>query len=443
MLDLKKRTGGKRKPGKALKSGGLIEAKPAKAPQKPKPPEKPLKKPQSARSSGDLTETKGSDKPLKDRPAGGMIARFVRGDNLPDAVRLEHACRFIRWSLAGIKSAPEAVKVHTEFEALRAIAATHKLKCLERKFVEGKALIVFQLLSFFQPTPPKERGRGHKKNVARGATLFSRFKMSKKRRIYPKTSEDMAAALKEAARREVSPTDKFLEEWTGKQRIEAAKVRKADKEARKRLKSVKLYNLPIADLAAKIAPESVDVIFTDPPYNKPGIPTYSELSRFAGKCLRKGGSLIALSGNLYLPEILARVIEDKRIRWNFQLAYVMDGPTPQIHAAKAFSSVKPVLWLVKPPYRGEYINNRITAPPRQTSSNEYHKWGQSVEGMGEILRHFAFPGDTVCDPFVGGGSIALAAHKRGCKFIGGDIDPEAVKITRGRLAKEAGKAKDK
>ena len=424
MPDLKKRTGGRGKPGKALKSGGLIEAPPA------------------VKSGTPAKQTKPPKKPLKPGRAAGLMFSLVRGDNLPAAVRLENACLWIKRALEGIKNAPEAVKVHTEFEALRALAATHKMKDLERKFIEGKALIVFQLLSFFQPTPPKERGRGHKKNVA-GEATFSKFKMSKKRRIYPKTSEDMAAALKEAERLKVSPTDKFFEEWTGKQRIEAAKVRKADKEARKRLKSVKLYNLPIADLAAKIAPESVDVIFTDPPYNKPGIPTYSELSRFAGKCLRKGGSLIALSGNLFLPQILARIIEDKRIRWNFQLAYIMDGPTPQIHAAKAFSSVKPVLWLVKPPYRGEYINNRITAPPRQTSSNEFHKWGQSVEGMGEILRHFAFPGDTVCDPFLGGGSIALAAHKRGCKFIGGDIDPEAVKITRGRLAKEAAKAKDK
>ena len=46
---------------------------------------------------------------------------------------------------------------------------------------------------------------------------------------------------------------------------------------------------------------------------------------------------------------------------------------------------------------------------------------------------FAYPGQLVCDPFLGGGTTALSARKKGCGFIGCDVDPEAIKITQERL----------
>jgi site-specific DNA-methyltransferase (adenine-specific) len=47
----------------------------------------------------------------------------------------------------------------------------------------------------------------------------------------------------------------------------------------------------------------------------------------------------------------------------------------------------------------------------------------------------AEPGFTVCDPFCGSGSSAVAAVRFGCDFIGADIDPRAVEISRDRLAR--------
>jgi site-specific DNA-methyltransferase (adenine-specific) len=46
----------------------------------------------------------------------------------------------------------------------------------------------------------------------------------------------------------------------------------------------------------------------------------------------------------------------------------------------------------------------------------------------------AEPGFLVCDPFCGSGSSAVAAVRHGCDFIGADIDPRAVDISRNRLA---------
>jgi DNA modification methylase len=42
--------------------------------------------------------------------------------------------------------------------------------------------------------------------------------------------------------------------------------------------------------------------------------------------------------------------------------------------------------------------------------------------------------DLVCDPFVGGGTTALVALRRGLRFVGGDVNPAALSFTAARLS---------
>jgi site-specific DNA-methyltransferase (adenine-specific) len=44
------------------------------------------------------------------------------------------------------------------------------------------------------------------------------------------------------------------------------------------------------------------------------------------------------------------------------------------------------------------------------------------------------PGEVVADPFMGSGSVGVAAVKAGRRFIGNDLNPDAVEIARQRLA---------
>ena len=56
-----------------------------------------------------------------------------------------------------------------------------------------------------------------------------------------------------------------------------------------------------------------------------------------------------------------------------------------------------------------------------------------VELFEAMLVGSAEPGYVVCDPFVGSGSSGLAALKRGCSFLGGDVSETAVEFTAARL----------
>ena len=44
--------------------------------------------------------------------------------------------------------------------------------------------------------------------------------------------------------------------------------------------------------------------------------------------------------------------------------------------------------------------------------------------------------DLVCDPFLGGGTTALVALRRGLRFVGGDVNPAALRFTAARLSAE-------
>ena len=58
-----------------------------------------------------------------------------------------------------------------------------------------------------------------------------------------------------------------------------------------------------------------------------------------------------------------------------------------------------------------------------------------------LVNQSSQPGELVADPFMGSGSIGIAAVKCGRTFIGNDLNPEAVRIAGERLAASGGHQK--
>ena len=50
-----------------------------------------------------------------------------------------------------------------------------------------------------------------------------------------------------------------------------------------------------------------------------------------------------------------------------------------------------------------------------------------------LIRQSSQPGDVVVDPFMGSGSVGVAAARLGRRFLGNDLNPEAVRIAAQRL----------
>jgi site-specific DNA-methyltransferase (adenine-specific) len=50
-----------------------------------------------------------------------------------------------------------------------------------------------------------------------------------------------------------------------------------------------------------------------------------------------------------------------------------------------------------------------------------------------LIKQSSLRGELVADPFMGSGSVGIAALKTGRRFTGGDLNPEAVRLTADRL----------
>ncbi len=193
------------------------------------------------------------------------------------------------------------------------------------------------------------------------------------------------------------------------------------------------YQIIHADLAdADVADESIDCIITDPPYPREFIGEYTKLSEFAARVLKSGGSCLAMAGQSYLPEIFGALGTSLEYHWT--LAYLTPGgQSPQIWPRKVNTFWKPVLWFVKDEYVGEWVGD-VARSNVNDNDKRFHDWGQSESGMADLVERFSKPGDLILDPFVGGGSTAIAALSRNRRFIGIDKDEAQVKITLGRIA---------
>jgi site-specific DNA-methyltransferase (adenine-specific) len=56
-----------------------------------------------------------------------------------------------------------------------------------------------------------------------------------------------------------------------------------------------------------------------------------------------------------------------------------------------------------------------------------------VEVAEVLVRQSSQPGEVVIDPFMGSGSVGVAAAKLGRRFLGNDLNPEAVQVAARRL----------
>ena len=195
-----------------------------------------------------------------------------------------------------------------------------------------------------------------------------------------------------------------------------------------------MCNLFVADIRSglkEIEDGSVDAIITDPPYPREYIPLYGELSRVAQRVLKPNGSLLVMTGQSYLPEVIEHLGQYMMYHWT--MCYLTPGgQSPQMFQKRVNTFWKPVLWYVKGGYTGDYVGDVLKSPVN-ANEKDYHEWGQSLGGMIDIIERLTNPGDLILDPFLGGGTTGVAAVSMGRRFIGSDIDSKNVNVSQQRI----------
>jgi len=193
-----------------------------------------------------------------------------------------------------------------------------------------------------------------------------------------------------------------------------------------------IQRLPVAD-------NSIDLIFTDPPYLTEFVPCYEWLAWEAMRVLRPGGFVLAMCGGLHLPMIY-RFFEDSGLTYFFEMQQKSNGDAPTVWKhmnGKAYPIVaktKPILAYSKGPAVPVIggVLNQFETGAGWSEAKRYHKWGQDVNTCRYYIEYFSNPGQIVLDPFVGGGTTIIAAELIGRRIVGFDIDWQAVLTTKAR-----------
>jgi site-specific DNA-methyltransferase (adenine-specific) len=198
---------------------------------------------------------------------------------------------------------------------------------------------------------------------------------------------------------------------------------------------------------------SVNLVITDPPYES------LEKHRAVGTTTRlkhskaSSNDWFAIFPNARFTELFPELF--RVLKRNSHLYLFCDPETAfiakPIAEAAGFKFWKPLIWDKKRigmgyHYRARYEFilffekgkrklNDLSIPDILEVPRVYK--GYPTEKPAEVsevlIRQSSSPGELVIDPFMGSGSVGVAALRWGCDFAGNDTCAEAVTITRARL----------
>jgi len=186
-------------------------------------------------------------------------------------------------------------------------------------------------------------------------------------------------------------------------------------------------------VAQSLEPNTVDLIFTDPPYHDETISLFADLGTIAARVLKPGGSLITYTPQHRLHHTIA-MIEAAGLPFFWPLAEVHTGQKARMSYFGIVVHWKPLLWFVKGGSRlGDEVYRFVDDLVESRQEKDLHPWQQGLPEAEYYIDKLTHPGDLVFDPFCGGGTTAVAAAQLLRRWLTCDVDEAAVHLSRQRI----------
>lgn len=193
----------------------------------------------------------------------------------------------------------------------------------------------------------------------------------------------------------------------------------------------RLFSGDFRDRLGDLPDGCVDLIVTDPPYPAEFMPLWSDLAKHAARLLRPQGILVGLTGQIYLPDVMARLGEHLQYGWTY--CQPLPGSNSRIMARHVLQSWKPWVAYSNGPWPSGRIDwhEDMLQPSDRTKSR--YRWEQDGSPAEYIIEALCPEGGTVLDPFTGTGAYGLSTLTRGRQFIGCEMDAERFQKAADRL----------
>jgi hypothetical protein len=293
--------------------------------------------------------------------------------------------------------------------------------------------VAFKFLLGEMYNQQKQAHGGDRKSSSQPGNLKTAEVLAGKHRVSKNTVIRAGKLAEEINRLPAAKKEQVLAGETTVKKIKREERRKA-REARPKVAlsadDCRVYHCAVADLNVN----DLDAIICDPPYPKEYLPVYDDLADFAARSLKPGGSLLVMVGQSYFPDVIQRLTA--KVKYHWTACYLTPGgQAAQLWDRKVNTFWKPLLWLVKDKYEGDWVGD-VCQSPTNDNDKDHHHWGQSEKGMADIVQRWTRPGQLVCDPFVGGGTTAVVCARLARRFVGCDIDLKCVESAKARIEEE-------
>jgi DNA modification methylase len=254
-------------------------------------------------------------------------------------------------------------------------------------------------------------------------------------KVPPKKRPDVAERVDKVGARQAAADYGISERQarsiaTREKKAEEKKKARQERATDDAIEGIEIHHGDFRELGDCVADGSVDLIFTDPPYDRDSVPLYADLAAYAARKLKPGGWCLAYSGHAHLPEVFVACAGALTYGWTFAVRH--KDANLRFRNVKIHNGWKPILGFYRPPLDAwwDWMTDIVSGGKEK----DEHEWQQAEAEATHFIDAMAPDGGLIVDPFIGGGTTALAAHRTGRRCVGFEIKAETVRAARKRLS---------
>jgi hypothetical protein len=205
-----------------------------------------------------------------------------------------------------------------------------------------------------------------------------------------------------------------------------------DKQNDTSAKGVELIHGDAIKMASShIHDDSVDLIFTDPPYSKEFHYCYEWLAKEAARVLKSNGFLITYAGTYWKHRVMMTLGEHLDYFYDFILMH--KGNTSILWPRRIITCYKSLLCYTLKGSKAVPVTNVVGKYDGTGGDKRFHRWGQEANTARYYIDVFSREGDLVVDYFLGAGTFAEVCKGLNRNFIGFEKDKETYDLAWARV----------
>lgn len=197
------------------------------------------------------------------------------------------------------------------------------------------------------------------------------------------------------------------------------------------VEGIEVHNCDFNDL--DIEDKSVNLVLTDPPWDKGSLHLFDALGVFAERVLKPDGFLVAYTGTDNSFEATKRVAEHVPWWWQIIVTHEDKDMSFDRRFIRDYKPIQIFGWIQ------DRIKNQMMTSLREGKGGDkdHHPWGQPVEEAIKLIKEMTEPGELVVDPFAGGGTVPVAAMRTERRCIAAEKDVNHHKVAINRVTDES------